>query len=221
MKTIVIIPAFNESKNLKALIEEIKSYKFDYLIINDKSTDNTEELCRKEKYNVLNLPNNLGIAGVTRVGFMYAKNNDYDCAICIDGDGQHQPKYINKLIEEIKNGNDYVVGSRFVENKKPFTLRMIGSRFFCFLIRLKTKKNITDPTSGMRALGKKTLDEFSKEMNFYAEPDALCHLLSKGYKVKEVQVEMLERQNGSSYFINPYKTIKFMIGVSISILFAR
>ncbi len=221
MKTIVIIPAFNESKNLKSLIEEVKRYKYDYLIINDKSTDNTQELCKDENYNVLNLPNNLGIAGVTRVGFMYANENNYDCVVCIDGDGQHQPKYIDKIVEEIKNGNDYVVGSRFLENKKPLTPRMIGSRFFCFLIKFKSGTKVTDPTSGMRALGKKTISEFSKGMNFYAEPDALCHLLSNGYRVKEVQVEMLERQNGSSYFVNPYKTIKFMVGVSISILFAR
>lgn len=221
MKTIVIIPAFNESKNLKSLIEEVKRYKYDYLIINDKSTDDTQKLCKEENYNVLNLPNNLGIAGVTRVGFKYANDNNYDCVVCIDGDGQHQPKYINKMVEEIKKGNDYVVGSRFLENKKPLTPRMIGSRFFCFLIELKSGIKVSDPTSGMRALGKKTISEFSKEMNFYAEPDALCHLLSGGYKVKEVQVEMLERQNGSSYFMNPYKTIKFMVGVSISILFAR
>ena len=221
MKTIVIIPAFNESKNLISLIEEVKRYKYDYLIINDKSTDDTQKLCKEENYNVLNLPNNLGIAGVTRVGFKYANDNNYDCVVCIDGDGQHQPKYINKMVEEIKKGNDYVVGSRFLENKKPLTPRMIGSRFFCFLIELKSGIKVSDPTSGMRALGKKTISEFSKEMNFYAEPDALCHLLSGGYKVKEVQVEMLERQNGSSYFVNPYKTIKFMVGVSISILFAR
>lgn len=221
MKVLIIIPAFNESKNLKALIQEINSYKYDYLIINDKSTDNTKELCRKERFNVLNLPNNLGIAGVTRVGFMYATDHGYDCAVCIDGDGQHQPKYISKLVNEIEKGNDYVIGSRFLEKKKPLTPRMIGSRFFCLLIKLKSGIKVTDPTSGMRALGKKTIDEFSKEMNFYAEPDALCHLLSNDYKVKEVQVEMLERQNGSSYFVNPYKTIKFMVGVSISILFAR
>ena len=167
------------------------------------------------------MPNNLGIAGVTRVGFMYANEHNYDCVVCIDGDGQHQPKYINDLIEEIENGNDYVVGSRFLQNKKPLTPRMIGSRFFCLLIKLKSGKKTTDPTSGMRALGKKTIKEFSKEMNFYAEPDTLCHLLSNDYKVQEVQVEMLERQSGNSYFANPYKTMKFMVGVSVSILFAR
>lgn len=221
MKTLIVIPSFNESKNLKLLIEDINSYNYDYLIINDKSTDDTEDLCRKENFNVLNLPTNLGIAGVTRVGFKYAKDNNYDCVVCVDGDGQHQPKYIHKLIKEIENGNDYVVGSRFVNEKKPISARMIGSRLFCLLIKLKTGVKVSDPTSGMRALGKKTIEEFAKEMNFYAEPDALCYLLRRGYKVKEVQVEMLERQGGKSYFVNPVKVIKYMLGVVLSIIFAR
>ena len=221
MKTLIVIPSFNESKNLKLLIEDINSYNYDYLIINDKSTDDTEDLCRKENFNVLNLPTNLGIAGVTRVGFKYAKDNNYDCVVCVDGDGQHQPKYIHKLIKEIENGNDYVVGSRFVNEKKPISARMIGSRLFCLLIKLKTGVKVSDPTSGMRALGKKTIEEFAKEMNFYAEPDALCFLLRRGYKVKEVQVEMLERQGGKSYFVNPVKVIKYMLGVVLSIIFAR
>ena len=221
MKTLIVVPAFNESKNLKLLIEDIKSYNYDYLVINDKSTDSTEELCRNENFNVLNLPTNLGIAGVTRVGFKYAKDNDYDCVVCVDGDGQHQPKYIHALIKEVEKGYDYVVGSRFVNDKKPWTMRMLGSRIFCLLIKLKTGVWVSDPTSGMRALGKKTIEEFAKEMNFYAEPDALCFLLRKGYRIKEVQVEMLERQGGKSYFVNPFKVIKYMLGVILSIIFAR
>lgn len=221
MRTLIVIPAFNESKNLKKLIENIEKFNYDYVIINDKSTDNTSQLCKKEGFNILNLPVNLGIAGVTRVGFKYAYDNNYDCVICIDGDGQHQPKYVNPLIKEVENGYDYVVGSRFINHKKPISFRMIGSRIICFLIKLKSGVKVSDPTSGMRALGKKTIAAFSKEMNFYAEPDALCYLIRNGYKVKEVPVEMLERKDGNSYFVNPFKSIRFMIGVVISILFAR
>ncbi len=221
MRTLIVIPAFNESKNLKSLINDIVSYGYEYLIINDKSTDNTEAICKKEGFNVLNLPVNLGIAGVTRVGFKYAYDNKYDCVVCIDGDGQHQPKYVHTLIKEIDNGYDYVVGSRFIDEKKPLSSRMIGSRILCFFVKLKTGVTVTDPTSGMRALGKNTIKEFSKDMNFYAEPDTLCHLIRKGYKVREVQVEMLDRQEGSSYFVNPFKAIKFMFGVITSIIFVR
>ena len=221
MKTLIVIPAFNEEKNLPSLIKEIKKYGFEYLIINDSSTDGTSGLAKASNFNILNLPINIGLAGVTRIGFMYAKDNNYDCVVCIDGDGQHNPKYISRLIKEIENGNDYVIGSRFIEKKKNYSLRMIGSSILTFLIKVKTGKTIKDPTSGMRALGKEVINEFANSMNYYAEPDAATHLLKKRYKVKEVQVEMNDRQNGESYFISPLKSIKFMLSEVISILLVQ
>ena len=221
MKTLVIIPAYNEAENIEALIHNLSKYGYDYLIINDCSKDNTEEVLKKNDFNHLSLPINLGIAGVTRVGIKYAYDNDYDCVMCIDGDGQHPPKYIKTLIDVIESGNDYVVGSRFVSEKKPWTLRMLGSRMICFCIKIKTGRTVSDPTSGMRALGKKVIEDFASSMNFYAEPDALCYLINKGYQVKEVQVEMKEREGGVSYFHNPFKTVYFMIGTLLSILFIR
>ena len=221
VKTLIIIPAYNEQANIKSLIEDITSYGYDYLIINDSSTDDTEKIIRENNYHFLDLPINVGIAGVTRIGFKYAYDHDYDCAVCIDGDGQHQPKYVHTLINEISNGYDYVVGSRFVNKVKPTSLRMIGSRIICFFIRLKTGVKVTDPTSGMRALGKKVIADFAQNMNFYAEPDTLCYTIHHGYKVKEVQVEMKEREGGESYFANPFKSIKFMLGVLLSIIFVQ
>ena len=221
MKTLVIIPAYNEQDNILSLVEDIKSYGYDYLVINDCSTDDTDKLLADYDLNHFDLPINLGIAGVTRVGFKYARDNDYDCAICIDGDGQHPPMYIHLLIEEIQKGNDYVLGSRFVDEKKPWSLRMLGSRILCLLIKMKTGKTVSDPTSGMRALGRRVIEDFAESMNYYAEPDALCHLLHKDYKVKEVQVEMKEREAGVSYFQNPLKSIYYMLSVSLSILFVQ
>lgn len=218
MKTLVIIPAFNEQKNIESLIKDIESYNYDYLIINDCSNDDTARILDKNNYSHLDLSVNAGLAAVTRIGFMYANENNYDCAICIDGDGQHQPKYVHDLIKEIENGYDYVVGSRFVDKKKPLTSRMLGSRIICSFIRLKTGVKVSDPTSGMRALGKKVLEDFADGMNFYAEPDAMCYCLHHGYKVKEVQVEMKERQGGESYFKNPFKSLSYMFGVLMSIL---
>ena len=221
MKTLVIIPAYNEQDNIEKLIDEIISYNYDYLIINDCSKDKTAEILDKNGYNHLDLPVNMGLAGVTQIGFKYAFDNDYDCCVCVDGDGQHQPLYIDQLVKEIENGSDYVVGSRFIEEKKPLSLRMLGSRLICLLIRIKTGKKVTDPTSGMRALGKKVIAKFSKSMNFYAEPDALSFLLSKKLVVKEVQVKMKEREAGESYFHNPFKSIYFMIAISLSIIFGQ
>ena len=221
MKSLIIIPAFNEEESIEKVVENIESYGYDYLVINDGSTDNTGKILDEKGYNHLDLAFNVGLAGVTRVGFMYGHDNDYDCVINVDGDGQHPVEKVKELVEEIENGYDYVVGSRFVSERKPFSLRMIGSRVLCALIKLKTGKTVTDPTSGMRALGRKIIGEFSENMNFFAEPDALCYILQRGYKVKEVQVSMLERQGGESYFVNPFKTIKYMVSEILSIVFVQ
>lgn len=221
MKALIIIPAYNESKNIDNLVKEIKLTNLDYVIINDGSTDNTKEILVKNNYNMLDLPFNVGLAAVTRVGFKYAYDNKYDCVISIDGDGQHRPEYIQNMIKEVENGYDYVIGSRFVNVRKPLSVRMIGSRIICGLIKLKTGKTVTDPTSGMRVLGKKVLEDFGNVMNYYAEPDALCHCLKKNYKVKEIQVNMKERKAGISYFNNPFKSIKYMIAVIVSIVFIQ
>ncbi len=221
MKTLVIIPAFNEAANIENLTKELISFGYDYLIINDGSTDNTADILRKNSYSFLDLKENVGIADVTKVGFRYACENGYDGAIVIDGDGQHPPGYIHALLNEVAAGSDYVVGSRFVSEKKPLTPRMLGSRLLCLLIRLKTGVKVTDPTSGMRAMGKRVLADFAENMNFIAEPDALCYVLRKGYKVREIQVEMKEREGGVSYFANPFKSIRYMVNVILSILFVQ
>ena len=218
MKTLVIIPAYNEQDTILNVVKDVTKYNYDYLVINDCSNDNTRYLLEKNNICHISLPINLGIAGVTQVGFKYAYDNNYDCVICIDGDGQHQAKYLNMMNQEIQNGCDYIVGSRFLDEKKKTTIRMIGSMLICASIRIKTGIRVTDPTSGMRALGRKTIEEFSKSMNFYAEPDALCYLLHKKYKVKEIQVEMKERQGGVSYFHNPLKSFYYMIAITLSIL---
>ena len=221
MKNLVVIPAYNEEANIKSVVEKIRSIGYDYLVINDCSTDTTEQILTENHYNHLNLPINLGIAGVTQVGFKYAKDNDYDCVICVDGDGQHDPSYVAKMVHELENGSEYVIGSRFVNEKKPVNARMIGSRIICFLIRLKTGKMVSDPTSGMRALGRRVISEFAESMNFCAEPDALCYLLHHKFNVKEIQVEMKEREGGESYFRSPFKSIYYMVSVILSIIFVQ
>lgn len=221
MKTLVIVPAYNEQDNIVSLIKDINNYGYDYIIINDCSKDNTAEILDSNNFNHLDLPTNMGLAAVTQIGFKYANEKDYDCVICVDGDGQHQPYYVHDLIKEVENGYDYVVGSRFVDKKKPLSLRMLGSRLICLAIKIKTGRTVTDPTSGMRAMGKEVIKKFSKSMNFYAEPDALSFLIKKDLKIKEVQVEMKDREGGVSYFHNPFKSIYYMIAVIISILFAQ
>lgn len=103
MKVLVVIPAYNEELNLKSVVKDIKTNtNYDYIIVNDCSKDKTLELCKKEKFNYLSLPVNYGLASAVQVGFKYALKNDYDVVIQFDGDGQHEAKYLEKLVKEIE-----------------------------------------------------------------------------------------------------------------------
>lgn len=222
MKTLIIIPAYNEAQNIEKTVKDVtENTDFDYVVINDCSKDNTKEVCEKNNFNMLSLPINYGLTSGIQLGMKYASKNGYDVAIQFDGDGQHQAKYLKDLVEEIeKNDVDVAVGSRFVTVKKPFTSRMIGSRLIAFNIKLTTGKTIKDPTSGMRAYNKKAIDEFNRNASLTPEPDTLVYMMKKGLKVKEVQVEMKDREFGESY-LNPIRSIKYMINVMFSIIFIR
>lgn len=221
MKTLIIIPAYNEALNIEKTIKDVRTNtSFDYVVINDCSKDNTKEVCEKNNFNMLSLPVNYGLTSVVQLGMKYAYKNGYDIVIQFDGDGQHQAKYLKALVKEIENGTDIVIGSRFVTKKKPFTTRMIGSRLISFAIKLTTFKTIKDPTSGMRAYGKKAIEYFIKDPSLTPEPDTLVYLIKKKLDIKEVQVEMKEREFGESY-LNPIKSAQYMINILFSIFFVR
>lgn len=221
MKVLVVIPAYNEELNLKQVIKDInKNTNYDYVIINDCSKDKTLELCKKEKFNYLSLPVNYGLASAVQLGFKYALKNDYDVVIQFDGDGQHEAKYLKKLVGSIENGNNVVIGSRFIENKKPFSTRMIGSRLISLLIKITTGKKVTDPTSGFRAYSKEIIPEYANNINYPPEPDCLAYLLKRKMKIEEVQVTMKEREFGESY-LNSIKSIEYMLRTCVSILFIQ
>jgi len=120
MKKLVIIPAYNESASIKKTVEEIekKANEFDYIIINDCSTDDTKKICEKNNFNVINLPINLGIGGAVQTGYRYAYEQGYDIAVQVDGDGQHDPAFLNKMAEYLTEKNiNMVIGSRFIEKQ--------------------------------------------------------------------------------------------------------
>lgn len=219
MKVLLIIPAYNEEKNIKRVIENLKVNlpNCDYIIINDCSTDQTAQVCEQNNYNYIDLPVNLGLAGAVQAGYKYAYENDYDVAIQYDGDGQHRAEYIPLLVHEIENGANVVIGSRFVNVRKPYNLRMIGSRLIAFSIKITTGVNVKDPTSGMRAIDKKLIKEFAYKMNYPPEPDTIAYQLQKGATIKEIQVEMDERIEGQSY-LGLVNSIKYMMRMLTSIL---
>ena len=227
MKVLIIIPAYNEELNIKNTVSKLMRYSkesintIDYVIINDGSTDKTLKICRESNYNVIPLINNLGIGGAVQTGYKYAKINNYDVAVQFDGDGQHNENYIDNLVKEIENGNDFVIGSRFIENLSKFkssSPRRLGIRILSFLIKMCTGVKIYDPTSGFRAANKKIITLFSENYPLeYPEPESTVSLIRKGYKIKEIPVEMNEREFGKSS-INPLKSIYYMFSVSIAII---
>lgn len=218
MKTLVVIPAYNEALNIEKTVHdlEINAPDVDYVVVNDGSKDNTLEVLKKNHFNYIDGFCNLGLFGAVQTGFKLALKEDYDVVIQFDGDGQHSAKYIEPLVKEIENGNSIVIGSRFVDEKKPFTARMIGSRFIAGAIKLVTGKTITDPTSGFRAYDRACIKDYALEMNNPPEPDTLVYMLRRQRKIKEIQVQMSEREFGESY-LNLVNTIKYMSRMMVSI----
>ncbi len=221
MKTLIIIPAYNEAENIKRVVDNlIENYpQYDYVVVNDGSKDETKNICRENKYRLLDCPVNLGLAGAVQTGFVYAYENGYDAALQFDGDGQHQPQFIEKMIPALEEA-DIVIGSRFVTEKKPKSLRMLGSNVISLCIKLTTGVKINDPTSGMRMFNREMMKEFAYNMNYGPEPDTVSYLIRNGAKVKEVQVEMLERIAGESY-LNLKRSMQYMMRMCMSILFIQ
>ena len=221
MKVLIIIPAYNEALNIIKTVEDVKTNcKYDYVVKNDVSKDNTKEICEEHGFNLVSLPVNYGLASAVQVGMKYALNNNYDVAIQFDGDGQHQANELHKLVEEIESGNDISIGSRFVTEKKPKTARMLGSNLITAIIKITTGKTIKDPTSGMRAYNKSAIKELVENSGLSPEPDTIVYMLKKNKKIKEVQVEMKEREFGESY-LNTFKSIEYMLSMMFSIVFIR
>lgn len=222
MKTLLIIPAYNEEESLKTTIDSLqeKAPWADYLIVNDGSQDGTEDVCRENHYPFLDLATNLGLAGAFQAGLKYAYRHDYDCAVQFDADGQHLPEYLEELANATRD-NDIVIGSRFIDKKKPHSMRMFGSDLIQWAIKVTTGKTITDPTSGMRAFNKRMIAYMASGPNFGPEPDTVSYLIKRANaKVVEVPVEMQDRQAGESY-LNPWKSAAYMMRMAISILFVQ
>lgn len=219
-KILIIIPAYNEAENIVNVVDNLlKNYDFlDYVVINDGSKDNTAKICKEKNYNLVDLPINLGLAGAFQTGMKYAYYRDYDYALQYDGDGQHNPEYIEGMVKHAeKNCLDIVIGSRFVTQKKPHTLRMAGNSLIELCIFLTTRKRIRDATSGMRLYNRRMIKKLATTMNCGPEPDTIAYLIRCGAKVEEYQVHMNERMAGESY-LNLTRSIKYMFHMCSSIL---
>ncbi|MEG1300975.1 MAG: glycosyltransferase family 2 protein [Erysipelotrichaceae bacterium] len=227
-RILIIIPAFNEEENILQTYNEILNYnkihKSDYnvIVINDGSTDATEKICNNNKIPTISLIHNLGIGGAVQTGYKYAYEHNCDIAVQFDADGQHDVNYIKTIIDPIIGGeSDMVIGSRFIEHAsskfKSSFARRIGIKWISIIIKLVTGKRILDTTSGFRAVNKELIKSFAFAYPLeYPEPVTNAETLKKGYRIKEVAVNMHERQGGKSS-IGSWKNIYYMLNVIISI----
>lgn len=224
MKKLIIVPAFNESESILEVIKDIKENApgYDYVVINDASTDTTKKICEENNIHFLDLASNMGIGGAVQTGYKYALYENYDIAVQLDGDGQHMaasiPKMEQKMIDENAN---MVIGSRYIDNQgfQSTRLRRFAIKYFSWLIRICTGQKITDPTSGLRMCDKSVIKFFAKLYPWdYPEPESTTTILKMGCNVKEVPVVMKERQGGKSSLSNPAKAVFYMIKVSAGII---
>lgn len=222
MRLLVILPAYNEGENIEKVVENltISCPQYDYIIVNDGSSDSTAQICRENGFPLLDLSVNLGLSGAVGAGMKYAWKNGYDAAVQLDADGQHRPEYLSQMLSEIETGKDIVIGSRFLNDKKPLSLRMMGSRLISMAILLTTGQKITDPTSGLRMYSSRIVREFACEINHSPEPDTISYLIRKGARAKEIPVKMDERTAGKSY-LNTVSSMKYMLGIGISIILVQ
>lgn len=225
-KVLVIIPAYNESENIEKVVSHMmqQAPQYDYLVVNDGSTDTTLKICEKQEYKYLDLPINLGIGGAVQAGYVYAEKYHYDIAVQMDGDGQHDVAYLDKVLEPIIKGEaDITIGSRFLEKEgfQSSQTRRIGINILSFLIKLTTGKRIMDVTSGFRAVNRRFIKIYAKDYPMdYPEPEAIVMAVMHRGSIQEVPVQMKAREGGISS-ITFRKSVYYMIKVTLAIFVCR
>jgi hypothetical protein len=226
LKAIVIVPAYNEEDNIRNTLRDLEENGAgtDVLVMNDCSTDGTEAILKETGVNYLSFPVNLGIGGGVQAGYQYARENGYDIAIQFDGDGQHEAKYLQALIDPIEAGEaDIVIGSRFVEHEgfQSSGARRLGIGILSRLIRVLCGVKVADVTSGMRAVNRRFIEEYAEHYaQDYPEPEALLYAGVRKARIKEVPVQMRERAGGKSS-ISSFRSIYYMIKVSLALILGR
>jgi len=227
-KILILIPAYNEEDRIKKVINDVRKYASgsDILVVNDGSTDKTPEVSISSGAKVINLLFNLGVGAALQTGYKYAVQKEYQYLIQLDADGQHNPVYIPQLIKKIKEKDtDFIIGSRFLtDGKFPGSfVKLIGNRFFAKVISMLIHRTITDPTSGYRAMNRKVLDFFSRDIFPFDYPDAdvILALHRAKFKTEEIPVVMNERKSGESQHtgLKPfYYIFKMLLSIFVTLL---
>lgn len=226
MRVLLIIPAFNEAANLPEVLRGIAEHApgCDVCVVDDASTDGTSSVALASGVEVLRGCVNLGIGGAVQTGYLWARHHGYDVAVQIDGDGQHDPRYLAAVIAPVLRGDaDLVIGSRFAapadaSGFRSTALRRAGIRYLARFLRLRCGARVTDPTSGFRAAGRRAIELFATTYpSDYPEPESIAVAVRSGLRVSEVPVVMRPRQQGRSS-IGALSTLYYLVKVSLALL---
>jgi glycosyltransferase involved in cell wall biosynthesis len=229
VRRIALVPAHNEELTVAGVVDEIKAFDLDFevLVIDDGSTDRTAQVAQDAGANVVQLPYNLGIGGAVQTGLQYARDHDFDVAVQVDGDAQHDPAEIPKILAPIIEGNaDLVVGSRFLgegEYEPPAT-RLLGIRLLARIVSVLVRQRVTDTTSGFRASNRRAISLFASDYpHDYPEVEAIVLLFRHRLKLVEVPVHMRLRGAGESsitFWRSGYYMLKVLLALFVG-LFRR
>jgi glycosyltransferase involved in cell wall biosynthesis len=217
-RRIAIVPAYNEERNIGRVVAELRVFdpSLDVVVVSDGSSDRTAESAAAAGARVLRLPFNLGIGGAVQTGFRYAWEHGYDLAVRCDGDGQHVPSELPKVIEPVVAGDaDIAVGSRFVagEGYRSSPSRRVGIRLLATVVSAIARQRVTDTTSGFQALNRRALELFAADYpHDYPEVEGMVMTIKHRLRLVEVPVRMREREHGSSS-ITAVRSVYYMARV--------
>jgi glycosyltransferase involved in cell wall biosynthesis len=222
-KTLVIIPAYNEEESIEEVVEPFldTACPYDYVIVNDGSTDRTTEICSARGFHSLQLKIRVGLPYAIKAGMRYALEHGYSYAAQFDGDGQHDIQYLPLLLKPLEeNSCDIAIGSRFLARRTKFSMRSFGSAILSIAVRLCSGQKLTDPTSGMRMFNRSMIELYSSTPNIYPEPDTIGYLIRCGVRVLEVPITMHDRIGGKSMF-SLGASISYMVKTALSLIFVQ
>ncbi len=223
MRILVIVPAFDEARNLPAVAADLRASgePIDVCVVDDGSSDGTAGIAAALGFEVLRLPVNLGIGGAVQTGYLWARERGYDVAVQFDGDGQHDASSLGSILTPIRRGEaDLVVGSRFLAQGgfRSTALRRAGIRYLSWFVRLRCGARVTDPTSGFRAAGRRAIALFAQGYpSDYPEPEAIALAWRNGLRIAEVPASMRDRAHGASS-ITALRALYYLVKVSTALL---
>jgi len=222
VKTLVIIPAYNEADSIREVISRLRTSapEADVVVIDDGSTDATAAIAQEAGALVVSLPHNLGIGGAVQTGYIFAAEMGYDIAVQVDGDGQHDPAEITEIVAPLLAGQaDVVIGSRYIEDRGYITpfLRRMGIFMLASIVSLIIRQRVTDTTSGFRAVNRRVIQFCAREYpRDYPEPESVVLFSRARFRIRETPVTMNPRYGGRSS-ITPIRSFYYMVKVLLAI----